>query len=237
MSPGGSYLLYFDESEADWFTYRIADGVKVNLTDEARPQLLARGSRLAEPAAGLRHRRLDRRTTRRCSSTTSTTSGRSSRTARSARMVTNGDGPQAADRLPLSLARPRAARDSDRQAAAALGQRRQDRGQRLLPRQPDRHRRAREDRDGRQGRSASSSRRRTPTASSSRSRGSTSSRISGSATRSFRDMKKVSNANPQQARVRLGQGRADAVHQRRRQEAARDPRPSRRTSIRRRSIR
>ena len=32
MSPGGKYLLYFDDSEADWFTYRIADGAKVNLT-------------------------------------------------------------------------------------------------------------------------------------------------------------------------------------------------------------
>jgi dipeptidyl aminopeptidase/acylaminoacyl peptidase len=32
MSPGGRYLLYFDEHEADWFTYRIADGAKVNLT-------------------------------------------------------------------------------------------------------------------------------------------------------------------------------------------------------------
>jgi dipeptidyl aminopeptidase/acylaminoacyl peptidase len=32
MSPGGKYLLYFDEGEADWFTFRIADGAKVNLT-------------------------------------------------------------------------------------------------------------------------------------------------------------------------------------------------------------
>jgi len=33
MSPGGRYLLYFDETEADWFTYRVADGAKVNLTE------------------------------------------------------------------------------------------------------------------------------------------------------------------------------------------------------------
>ena len=39
----------------------------------------------------------------------------------------------------------------------------------------------------------------------------------------FKDMKKVSNADPQQDAVRLGQVRADRVHQRRRQEAARDP--------------
>ena len=34
MSPGGRYLLYFDEGEADWFTYRISDGVKTNLTSK-----------------------------------------------------------------------------------------------------------------------------------------------------------------------------------------------------------
>jgi dipeptidyl aminopeptidase/acylaminoacyl peptidase len=32
LSPAGRYLLYFDENEADWFTYRVADGTKVNLT-------------------------------------------------------------------------------------------------------------------------------------------------------------------------------------------------------------
>ena len=38
----------------------------------------------------------------------------------------------------------------------------------------------------------------------------------------FKDMKKVSNANPQQAQLHLGQVGADRVRQRRRQEAARD---------------
>ena len=32
LSPGGKYLLYFDENEADWFSYRISDNAKVNLT-------------------------------------------------------------------------------------------------------------------------------------------------------------------------------------------------------------
>ena len=32
MSPGGKYLLYFDEREADWFSYRLSDGAAVNLT-------------------------------------------------------------------------------------------------------------------------------------------------------------------------------------------------------------
>ncbi len=36
MSPAGKYLLYFDENEADWYTYRIADGVKANLTEKLK---------------------------------------------------------------------------------------------------------------------------------------------------------------------------------------------------------
>ncbi len=32
LSPGGGYVLYFDEPQGDWFTYRIADGSKTNLT-------------------------------------------------------------------------------------------------------------------------------------------------------------------------------------------------------------
>ena len=36
MSPGGKYLLYFDENEADWFTFRLSDGAKVNLTEKLK---------------------------------------------------------------------------------------------------------------------------------------------------------------------------------------------------------
>ena len=32
MSPGGKYLLYFDERNGHWFTYRVTDGTRVNLT-------------------------------------------------------------------------------------------------------------------------------------------------------------------------------------------------------------
>jgi dipeptidyl aminopeptidase/acylaminoacyl peptidase len=32
ISPGSKYLLYFDDGEGDWFTYRIADGARTNLT-------------------------------------------------------------------------------------------------------------------------------------------------------------------------------------------------------------
>ena len=33
LSPGGNYLTYFDETTGHWFSYRIADGLKVNLTE------------------------------------------------------------------------------------------------------------------------------------------------------------------------------------------------------------
>jgi dipeptidyl aminopeptidase/acylaminoacyl peptidase len=32
LSPGGKYALFFDERAGHWFTYRIADGVRTNLT-------------------------------------------------------------------------------------------------------------------------------------------------------------------------------------------------------------
>jgi dienelactone hydrolase len=32
LSPGGQYVIYFDEIGRNWFTYRIADGSRVNLT-------------------------------------------------------------------------------------------------------------------------------------------------------------------------------------------------------------
>jgi dipeptidyl aminopeptidase/acylaminoacyl peptidase len=34
LSPAGKYLLYFDEAQNDWITYRTADGVRVNLTEK-----------------------------------------------------------------------------------------------------------------------------------------------------------------------------------------------------------
>lgn len=33
MSPGGKYVLYFDERSGHWFTHRTADGVRRNLTE------------------------------------------------------------------------------------------------------------------------------------------------------------------------------------------------------------
>jgi dipeptidyl aminopeptidase/acylaminoacyl peptidase len=33
LSPGGNYLLYFDQPAGDWFTYHISSGAKTNLTE------------------------------------------------------------------------------------------------------------------------------------------------------------------------------------------------------------
>jgi dipeptidyl aminopeptidase/acylaminoacyl peptidase len=33
MSPGGKYLLYYDEFEGHWFSHRLADGLRTNLTE------------------------------------------------------------------------------------------------------------------------------------------------------------------------------------------------------------
>jgi len=34
MSPAGKYVLYFDETTGHWLTYRVADGTRVNLTEK-----------------------------------------------------------------------------------------------------------------------------------------------------------------------------------------------------------
>jgi dipeptidyl aminopeptidase/acylaminoacyl peptidase len=33
LSPSGRYVLYFDEAQNDWFSYRVSDGARVNLTE------------------------------------------------------------------------------------------------------------------------------------------------------------------------------------------------------------
>jgi dipeptidyl aminopeptidase/acylaminoacyl peptidase len=32
LSPGGNYVLYYDETKGNWFSYKVADGTRVNLT-------------------------------------------------------------------------------------------------------------------------------------------------------------------------------------------------------------
>ena len=190
--------MYFDESEADWFTYRIADGAKVNLTaklglnfwreDHDSPNLPpAYGSAgwTANDGSVLLYDKYD--------------IWEIKPDGTSPRMITGGARPQEPDRLPLPLARSGGAGDSDRQAAAAVGERRQDREQRVLSRGVLRHPRRPRRSSWSTSRSARSI------------KAKNADRVVFTQARfdefpdlwtsdtSFRDMKKVSNANPQQA--------------------------------------
>ena len=60
MSPGGKYVLHFDERAGHWLTYRVADGTRVNLTEKIPVQVPA-GEQHARLARRIRDRRLDRR--------------------------------------------------------------------------------------------------------------------------------------------------------------------------------
>ncbi len=40
MSPGGKYLLFYDEEKRNWFTHDIATGTRVNLTERHAGQVL-----------------------------------------------------------------------------------------------------------------------------------------------------------------------------------------------------
>ena len=82
--------------------------------------------------------------TRRSCSTTSSTSGKSSRTAAAPRNITGGEGRKAQDRVPLPLDGSGGAGRAGEQAAAAVGDRRSNPRDRLLPAaEPDGDHRAR----------------------------------------------------------------------------------------------
>ena len=76
LSPGGNYVLYFDEDDDNWYTVRVSDGLKTNITKglgvkfqsetDDRPSIQLLTARRAGPKA-----------TGRCCSTIATTSGRS----------------------------------------------------------------------------------------------------------------------------------------------------------------
>ena len=40
LSPGGKYVLYFDGDSHDWWTYRISDGTRTNLTETIDPAIV-----------------------------------------------------------------------------------------------------------------------------------------------------------------------------------------------------
>ena len=57
MSPGGKYVMCFDEKVGHWFSYRVADGVRTNLTDKITVRFQQEND--AGPPGAARHRRLD----------------------------------------------------------------------------------------------------------------------------------------------------------------------------------
>ena len=220
-----------------WFTYRIADGARVNLTEKlpvkfqqdvtTRPTCRARTARAAGPT-----------TTSRVLLYDEFDIWEIKPDGTGARMITNGEGRQAVARLPVPVARSRGAHGPDRQAAAAHDHQRRARGRPGSTASAfTGDRRAREDRDdgqgdrradeGQEGRCRSSSR---------MSRFEEFPDLWVSDT-NFTDLKKVSNANPQQAEFVWGKSEIIEYINARRQEAARASSPSRRTSIRRRSTR
>lgn len=51
MSPGGRYVLYFDEGNGHWFTYRVADGVRTNITETVKVRFQQEGKTPDLPGA------------------------------------------------------------------------------------------------------------------------------------------------------------------------------------------
>ena len=49
LSPGGKYLLYFDEKNSQWFTYRSADGARANLTEKLNARFQQEDNRPEDP--------------------------------------------------------------------------------------------------------------------------------------------------------------------------------------------
>ena len=59
LSPGGSYLLTFNADDSQWYSVRVSDGVKTNLTAQARRAVRRRVERHAGAGARVRFSRVD----------------------------------------------------------------------------------------------------------------------------------------------------------------------------------
>ncbi len=75
MSAGGKYVLYFDETNGHWFSYRVADGVRANLTEKLKVRFQQEND-VPDLPGPVRHRGMDGQRRARSCSTTSSTSGK-----------------------------------------------------------------------------------------------------------------------------------------------------------------
>ena len=144
ISPGGQYLLYYDEIGRNWFTYRILDGKTFNLTEKlgvnffqeeadtpSDPGSYGNAGWVEGDKAVLIYDKYDIWEVKPDGS--------------GARLATAGFGREERPRLPLRPARSRGADDPGGQAPAPLGHGRRHQGDRLstasrsaLPRRPRR---------------------------------------------------------------------------------------------------
>ena len=159
VSPGGNYILYFDEDDDNWYTVRVSDGQKTNLTKGLGVKFQSETDDRPEHPTPVRSSRLDRRRQVRAALRPLRHLGSAVRMASAPRMLTGGVGRKSADRLPLSPDRAGRghagtgeeagpARQTDEPVIATsrplllVGGRRADQGQRPVPRVVRRERRA-----------------------------------------------------------------------------------------------
>ena len=142
LSPGGKYVLHFDEKTGHWLTYRVADGARVNLTEKVPtkfqqenntpdlPGAYGTGGWTADDKSVLLYDKFDIWEVK--------------PDGTGARMVTGGEGRKQEHRVPLPLARSRGTgRCPTNKPLHAVGRQRSHARDRLLPRRRASRRRRR----------------------------------------------------------------------------------------------
>ena len=81
VSPSGNYILYFDEDDDSWYTVRVSDGVKTNITRGLKVMFQSETDDRPEHRDAVRDGGLGRWRRGRSCSTIATTSGPSARAA------------------------------------------------------------------------------------------------------------------------------------------------------------
>ncbi len=221
LSPGGKYVLYFDENAGHWWTYRVSDGQRTNLTEKLKvgfqqdfttpdlPGPYGTGGWTADDQSLLLYDEFDVWEVK--------------PDGTGARMITNGEGRKQSLIFRYRSLDAEERTVPDQQADAARDDERTHAGYRILSRGLHRHGGAREARDagqgvwgaheGRQGRLARVHVvpiRRVP-------------RPVGHERSHLQGHEEAVERQPTAGPVRLGEVGADRVHQRRRPETQGDP--------------